>query len=155
MQSLDPRVVTLWRLRALISLGTFWLPVTLAGGAFVAFQVGLLPAVAMGTAWIAILLLYSLGWPGLAYRYFHYEVGERELLVEQGVFFRQAVAVPLHRIQHVDSTQGPVERFVGLASLRVSTAAGLSADASIPGLDEAEATRLRKLLAQQAGDDGV
>lgn len=147
--------MTLWRLRALVSLATFWIPVTLAVGAVVAFQVGIVVAVAGGSAWVVAVLASALAWPGIAYRYFRYEVSERELVVEQGVIFRQVVAVPLQRIQHVDSTQGPIERLVGLASLRVSTAAGLSADASIPGLDEAEATRLRALLSRRAGDDGV
>jgi membrane protein YdbS with pleckstrin-like domain len=46
----------------------------------------------------------------------------------------------------VDVTAGPFERSFGLATVRLHTAAAAS-DARIPGLEEAEATRLRDRLA--------
>jgi membrane protein YdbS with pleckstrin-like domain len=49
-------------------------------------------------------------------------------------------------MQFVDVTAGPFERSFGLATVRLHTAAAAS-DARIPGLDEAEATRLRDRLA--------
>ena len=48
-----------------------------------------------------------------------------------------------------------MERIFGLSRLLVFTAAGMSADGSIPGLRTAEAERLRDLLSRRGGDDGV
>jgi membrane protein YdbS with pleckstrin-like domain len=55
----------------------------------------------------------------------------------------------------VDTRQGPLERVFGLSRLLVFTAAGMSADGSIPGLRTDEAERLRDLLSRRGGDDGV
>jgi membrane protein YdbS with pleckstrin-like domain len=48
-----------------------------------------------------------------------------------------------------------MERAFGLSRLVVYTAAGMSADGSIPGLDEAQADALRDTLVRRRGDDGV
>jgi membrane protein YdbS with pleckstrin-like domain len=49
-------------------------------------------------------------------------------------------------MQFIDVTAGPVERSLGLATLRMHTAAAAS-DARIPGLERDEAARLRDRLA--------
>ena len=91
----------------------------------------------------------------MSWRAFGYEVREHDLFVSQGVLFRRTTSVPLSRIQHVDTRQGPLERLWGLSHLAVYTAAGMSADGSIPGLDEAMAAHLRDELGRRGGDDGV
>lgn len=158
MQFLDPRVVTLWRLQGLVGIVTSWSPI-LAGFAWLAvFQLdlGIGGAAAIILGFVVLLVVRALLWPALRYRAFRYQLREYDLLVEQGVLWRQRVCVPRDRVQHVDTHQGPLERFVGLSRLLVYTAAGLSADGSLPGLDEAEADRLRDLLAHRGrGDDGV
>ena len=97
----------------------------------------------------------ALIWPSLEYRYFRYSLREHDLLVQQGVLFRRCTSIPLHRIQHVDTRQGPFERLLGLASLQLYTAAGVNADGSIPGLSEKDAERIRDQLSRLEGDDGV
>lgn len=158
MHSLDPRVVTLWRLQGLVGIVTSWAPI-LAGMAWLTvFQLdlGFIGGGAVLIGAVLFLVVRALLWPALRYRAFRYELREHDLLVEQGVLWRQRVCVPRDRVQHVDTHQGPLERFVGLSRLLVYTAAGLSADGSLPGLDEAEADRLRDLLAHRGrGDDGV
>jgi membrane protein YdbS with pleckstrin-like domain len=91
----------------------------------------------------------------VSWRHFRYGVREDDLLVESGVLFRHAVSIPLDRIQHVDTRQGPIERLFGLSRLVVYTAAGMSADGSIPGLEEEQADALRDALVRRRGDDGV
>ena len=155
MHSLDPRVVHLWRLQGLTRLATFWLPVCLVAAGWLGFRFGLSAAAAAAVP-IALLLAGSaLVWPSLAWRRFRYGVREDDLLVESGVLFRHTVSIPLDRIQHVDTRQGPIERAFGLSRLVVYTAAGMSADGSIPGLDEAHADALRDTLVRRRGDDGV
>lgn len=71
---------------------------------------------------------------------------EDDLLVQRGVAFRRLSVVPYGRMQFVDVTAGPFERSFGLATVRMHTAAAAS-DARIPGLNEADANRLRDQLA--------
>ncbi len=71
---------------------------------------------------------------------------EDDLLVRRGLMVRRLSVVPYGRMQFVDVTAGPVERSFGLATVRLHTAAAAS-DARIPGLEAAEAARLRDQLA--------
>ena len=68
-----------------------------------------------------------------------------DLLVRRGLLVQRLSLVPYGRMQFVDVTAGPLERSLGLATLRLHTAAAAS-DARIPGLPRAEAERLRDQL---------
>jgi membrane protein YdbS with pleckstrin-like domain len=69
-----------------------------------------------------------------------------DLLVVSGILFKRLVVVPYGRMQQVDVRRGPVERYLGLATVQLHTAAATT-DASIPGLEPDEAARLRDRLA--------
>jgi uncharacterized protein len=71
---------------------------------------------------------------------------DEDLMVRRGVLVRRLSVIPYGRMQFIDVTAGPVERSLGLATLRMHTAAAAS-DARIPGLDQAMAARLRDQLA--------
>ena len=80
------------------------------------------------------------------WRAWGYAEREDDLLVRRGVLVRRLSVVPYGRMQYVDVTAGPLDRRLGLARVTLHTAAAAS-DASIPGLPEAEARRLRDRLA--------
>ena len=69
-----------------------------------------------------------------------------DLLVRHGLLVRRLSIVPYARMQFVDVTAGPLDRAAGLATVTLHTAAAAS-DATVPGLEAAEATRLRDRLA--------
>jgi membrane protein YdbS with pleckstrin-like domain len=69
-----------------------------------------------------------------------------DLIVARGVLVRRVTVVPYGRMQFLDVTAGPYERAFGLATVQLHTAAAAT-DARIPGLERAEADRLRDLLA--------
>ncbi len=71
---------------------------------------------------------------------------EDDLLVRRGLMVHRLSVVPYGRMQFVDVTAGPIERSFGLATVRLHTAAAAT-DARIPGLEAAEAARLRDQLA--------
>ena len=155
-RQLDPRVVTLWRLSRLVRLVILGLPAAAVIGAGLSAALSPAGGAAVGGAMVTYSLGMAAVWPALEYRSYRYAVREHDLLVQSGVLFRRWSAVPHSRIQHVDTRQGPLERSLGLARLLVYTAAGVSADGSIPGLAEDEAERLRDALSQKGGaDDGV
>lgn len=77
-----------------------------------------------------------------------------DLVVRRGLLLSRLVSVPYGRMQLVDVNRGPVARLLGLAELRLVTAAAAS-DVTLPGLPEAEATRLRDALVERAEERRV
>jgi uncharacterized protein len=88
--------------------------------------------------------------PGLEYRNWRYEVAEDALELRHGVLRRVHSAIPYFRVQHIDVTQGPVERMVGVSRLIVHTASA-GTDATIPGIAAGDAEGLRRLILRRAG----
>jgi membrane protein YdbS with pleckstrin-like domain len=81
------------------------------------------------------------------FRAWRYKERDEDLIVARGVAFRRMSVVPYGRMQFVDVTAGPIERIFGLATLKLHTAAAAT-DARIPGLEHAEADRLRDRLSE-------
>ncbi|MEU9290733.1 PH domain-containing protein [Streptomyces sp. NPDC048275] len=115
--------------------------------------VGLLLGLLAGVVWAAFALLplalLVWGWHMLGRNWLSWRYAERadDLLISRGVLFREETVVPYGRMQLVEVTSGPVERHFGLASVQLHTAAAAT-DACIPGLDPAEAERLRDRLTE-------
>lgn len=91
--------------------------------------------------WLAVVIVRQV-------RAIGYVEREGDLLVRKGVLFRSLVVVPYGRMQFVDVSAGPLARALGIASVQLHTAAPAT-DASISGLDPAEAARLRDRLASR------
>ena len=155
-QPLDSRVVKLWRVSSLIGFGALLLSM-------------LIPVVAVGVveprtlvwlagAWLAAAALsvwFCLWYPPRLYRSWGYRIDAKVLETRSGMAFQRARLLPLSRLQHVDIERGPLERMYGLASLVLHTAGTHSANIRIPGLEAAEAARLRDRLVEIGGDDAV
>jgi membrane protein YdbS with pleckstrin-like domain len=120
-------------------------PAALAGG-LIAGLAGSLPlGLGIGLGLVAAGLLTE---RFLARRVAAWGYAERheDLMVKRGVLIRRQSVIPYGRMQFIDVTAGPVERSLRLATVRMHTAAAAS-DARIPGLDRAQAARLRDQLA--------
>ncbi len=147
----SPRVLVAW----LASRLAFWLIVIM--GLAIARSIGVLNA----ELWQIWVLSPSLVWliplihivlPLLRYRGWGFQLRQHDLLVRRGVVTHQYVAVPLARIQQVDTSSGPFERLLGLTTLVVRTAGTRAARTQIPGLPSARATALRDELSRK-GDE--
>jgi uncharacterized protein len=104
---------------------------------------------ALGTGIAASVVVAGLlGERFLARRVAAWGYAERkdDLMVRRGVLIRRQSVIPYGRMQFIDVTAGPLERSLGLATLRMHTAAAAS-DARIPGLEQATAAALRDQLA--------
>jgi uncharacterized protein len=102
--------------------------------------------------WLAVPVVLILGglFAWLQQRRFEawgYAERKDDLLVRRGVMFSRLSVIPYGRMQYIDVTAGPLERSFGLATVKMHTAAAAS-DARIPGLERAEAERLRDRLAE-------
>ena len=127
-----------------------------------AVALGLLLGLLCGPVWaaFALLPLALIGWGwvmiGRNWRSWRYAERSDDLLISRGVLWREETVVPYGRMQLVEVTSGPVERHFGLASVQLHTAAAAT-DATIPGLEPAEAERLRDRLTElgQARSSGL
>lgn len=74
-----------------------------------------------------------------------YAERDDDLLVRGGIFFQRTMAVPYGRMQYVDVAVGPIERSLGLCTLKLHTASA-GTNAHLPGLPASEGARLREQL---------
>ncbi|MGM0450364.1 MAG: PH domain-containing protein [Pseudomonadota bacterium] len=131
----------------------FWLP---AG--VVALSLSLTGVIPLATplvaaAWFALLAPTLLSYP--AARVKRYAIREQDVLFHEGLFWKSTTAIPRNRIQHIQTENGPLERWFGLVTLKCYGAGGQQADLVIPGLEEALGQRLRQYLLDQADDTEV
>lgn len=107
------------------------------------------------------IITFSLGlivvftYPGLAYKFWRFDVRDDELFLQRGIFTRVYTTAPYKRVQHLDVAQGILERAFGLGTLVVYTAGTRGADVTIPGLPIAYAEDLRDRLKNITNEDAV
>lgn len=113
----------------------------------------ILPAVPPWVPWaVAVTALIAFVWAwwlvGRRVRSFGYSERGDDLLVTSGIMFRRLVIVPYGRMQLVDVKAGPIDRWLGVTTVQLHTAAATT-DASIPGLEPDVAASLRDRLARR------
>jgi membrane protein YdbS with pleckstrin-like domain len=99
------------------------------------------------------LLLFVLGRINIRRLYASraYLLRSRDITWRSGWLWRRVVSVPYNRIQHVETGQGVIEKWYGLASLYVFTAGKSSSDLAIPGLEAGHAEKLKDYILGQVG----
>jgi membrane protein YdbS with pleckstrin-like domain len=139
----SPKLVTSRR----ITLGLVYLVVIAS-----VIALFVLPDIPVWVAWatvaVAIIVFVWLWWLiGRRVRSFAYCERGDDLLVTSGIMFRRLVIVPYGRMQLVDVKAGPIDRWLGITTVQLHTAAATT-DASIPGLEPEVAAGLRDRLAR-------
>jgi uncharacterized protein len=151
-QKLDPKALTVWRLGAAIGTLFFWIP----AGVFILISWGtgfLWPwSWAVLTLPVLATVLQVFVIPPIEWRRWRYEITEREVDLQRGVFVVTRTLIPMSRVQHVDTQQGPLLRAYGLAAVTIATAGGVH---EIPGLatDVADDVRDRIAALADVADD--
>ncbi|MCU1532117.1 MAG: hypothetical protein JWO49_1688 [Arthrobacter sp.] len=92
-----------------------------------------------------VLALWRLALIPRQVRAIGYAEREDDLLIRRGLFFQRTLVVPYGRMQYVDIGAGPLDRALGLCTLKLHTASA-GTDAEIPGLPASEGARLREQL---------
>lgn len=147
---LNRKVTLVWRVSEAIAVFVAWLicglPFLVAG--FFVDEAWLAPLnIVLGIVFIVLLIFFVGVFPAIRYARWRYEVGEHELDILRGIFWRERFVIPFIRVQNTDTKQGPLMRSFGLAQVTVATAAG---EHEIPGLAIEEANALRDAIATQA-----
>ncbi|CAM4088623.1 PH domain-containing protein [Mesobacillus thioparans] len=144
---ISERALTVWKIAACLHSLLVWL---LAGGLIALTIIFDFPNWIIGTA-VAVAVVYSYFFifllPKLRWKRWRYEVREQEIELQHGVFIVKRTLIPMIRVQHVDTLQGPLLRKYGLSTVTVSTAATVH---EIPALDMEEAESLRTSISRLA-----
>lgn len=145
--AIDPQAVNVWKISAAIYLGILWLIII----TFVVFAVLWDWSFVYVTSAILITVLlnylFIFLFPKLRYRRWRYEIFEQEIYIQHGIFIRTRTLIPMIRVQHVDTEQGPIMKRFHVASVSISTAATTHI---IPALSEENASDLRDRISQLA-----
>lgn len=145
-QRIDKKAISAWRLSALIFGLFFFAP----AGAYVPISLSIdkFDPILLILVVIPSLVLYlfvGLAIPNLRWQRWRYEVNEDAIDLLRGFIFKTRTVVPINRVQHVDTNQGPIYRKYKLSSVKISTAATTH---EIPALDDETATEVRNKISQ-------
>ncbi|MBD2847951.1 PH domain-containing protein [Paenibacillus sp. IB182496] len=146
-QKIDPGALKAWRVSGMLSAVCYsiavavliWLTVRLDWPIWVWITAVLL-AGAGATLEIAVL-------PAVKYRQWRYAVDDEQIELRHGIIVLKRTTIPMVRVQHVDTKQGPILKRYGLATVTFSTAAGSH---EIPALTERTADEIRSRIARLA-----
>jgi len=139
--------VKVWRITACI---TSFVLMLAAAGLIAAGEIFKWPVwigILSAAVWLGISFVIIIMIPNIRHRVWRYEVHENEIDIQHGIFVVTRVIVPMVRVQHVATSQGPILRKYNLASVQISTAATTH---SIPALDVEEADQLRDSISRLA-----
>lgn len=138
-RTLPPSVIGLWRVHTLLAaalasavcwlVGWYWWP---------ADWVRALAWVGLGTTWVSAFAEVTWFVPR-RWASYRYCLDERGLRQREGVLWSRNLTVPADQILFLDVREGPVQRALGLRTLRIGT---LGSTHDLGPLGSAEATEL-------------
>lgn len=116
--------------------------------AFAVLGILLSPWFHIGTAAFPLLAAWEAWLIPRQVRAMGYALAEDHLLWRKGVMLRSVEIVPYGRMQLVETSQGPIARWLGIAEVQLHTASA-STDATINGVPVEDAERLRATLSER------
>ncbi|WP_075980476.1 PH domain-containing protein [Bacillus massilinigeriensis] len=144
---ISERALSVWRISSAI-FSIF--PLLMVVGVVILAVIYEWPLWLIAAAFVLFILyiyLFVYLFPKIRWRRIRYDVREQEIEFQTGIFVVKRTLIPMVRVQHVDTVQGPILRKYNLASVAVSTAATTH---SIPALDMEEAEELRLFISRLA-----
>lgn len=148
MERLSPRIIRIWQWVAILRGA---LPL-LGWGAYALIQTPY--GVGQWGVWVFILLLMLLLWvvsirmlPIERWRRWRFSIDRNQIELSHGIWFRRQTVIPLNRVQHVDTRQGPLLRQMKIAAVAISTAATVH---EIPALSVKRAQQVRQEISNFA-----
>lgn len=139
-----------WKIMAVLYISILWL-VTVTG-----FVLSIIFELSLWYTAIGILISGTFHYffvnllPHIRWRRWRYEIFEKEIYIQHGILIVSRTLVPMIRVQHVDTKQGPILKKYQLASVTISTAATTH---EIPALLEKDASTLRDRISALARVD--
>lgn len=98
---------------------------------------------------LGLWTLLALAFVPLVHRKKGYCLREHDIIYQHGLFQQKTVFLPINRIQHIETERGPLQRKLGLSTIKFFSAGGASADLHIAGLTQHDAESLRQLVLER------
>lgn len=108
---------------------------------------GVVAGPVIGFGAVSVVFLTPRRW-----RRWGYAFTERELHVASGWLTRVHTVVPVSRVQHIDVSQGPIERGAGVATLSLHTAGTEGSLVVLPGISRERAEDIRDAIRGRISD---
>jgi len=124
----------------------------LAGVAVISvlLQIPLLQTVLLWFLAIGFAIVF-VSWPRISVPRRGYVVRDKDIVFRSGVIWRSVTAIPYNRIEHVETSNTPLDRKFGVATLQLFTAGGSGGDLKIDGLGAEVAEQLRVYVLDKVG----
>jgi uncharacterized protein len=150
-ESLPPKARLAYRLS---SLAGFGIPVGAAGLVlgYLFSEHGAWYFALLAAAWLLVLGL-AVVHGSIRHRRTRFLLNEDGLRIRRGLCWRSETLVPRTRVQHMDLERGPIERWLGLASLVVHTAGTRMNAVRLAGMDANRGREVRDDLVDRDGGD--
>lgn len=147
----SPRARILWAINAAL----MWVPLVVAQAVWAVLDSGH-PGrhVAAAVATVVVAGLHIGVVPLWRYRVHRWEISDTAVYTRSGWFTQERRIAPISRIQTVDTERGPIDRWLGLATVTVTTASSAGA-VEITALDTATADATVARLTEVAARDGA
>ncbi len=144
---ISPKALRVWRITGVIKSTIGWFITAIIIILLHTFDEPVWISAILIVLGIIFPLLHIFIFPKLRWKRWRYDVREEEIELQKGIFIIGRTLVPMVRVQHVDTEQGPILRKYQLASVIVHTAATAH---EIPALEESEAEELRFYISKLA-----
>lgn len=108
---------------------------------------GILTGAIFAFGLISVVLLIPARW-----RRWGYVFTDRELHIASGWLTRTHTVVPVSRVQHIDVSQGPIERSAKVATLSLHTAGTEGSVVRLPGISRLRAEEIRDVIRSRISD---
>lgn len=117
-----------------------------------------IPGVVLLPFWIMFAIFATIAapfliWPFISVPKIGYALRNHDIAYKKGVIFYSVTTIPFDRIQHVETSRGPLDRRFGTSSLQLFTAGGSHGDLNIHGMDKDVAEHIRSFLLNRIDDD--
>jgi len=110
-----------------------------------------IPVLIASIFWVALLIsaILLLVWPLISVPRRGYVVRDKDILFRSGVVWQSITAIPFNRIQHVETSNTPLDRRFEIATLQLFTAGGSGGDLKIDGLGIRVAEQMRIFILER------
>ncbi len=144
------KAIKAWRISATIYMFVLWLVIGTLGVLTYIFNFSYLYVSLSAAFGIICIFVFVYLIPKLRYKRWRYEIFEQEIYIQHGILIVTRTIIPMIRVQHVDTQQGPILKRYQLATVSISTAATTH---EIPALLEEVASDMRDRISTLARVD--
>ncbi len=146
-QMIDRKALSVWRISA--ALNSIFYVLLFVGFWFIqrSFDFPWWTLLIAVVLFVLIFVFTVIIFPSMQWKRWRFEVHEHEIDLQHGIFIKKRTLVPMVRVQHVDTRQGPILKKFHLSTVLISTAATIH---EIPALDEEQADQVRDYISRLA-----